>query len=324
VAVEEAVAGIALNQGREHVAVRVTNMGDRPIQVGSHYHFIETNAALQFDRMQAYGKRLGVAAGTSVRFEPGETRTVTLVAIAGNAVVHSGNGITGGAVADSGRAEALARVEAGGFGNVVDPDPPAPEPVVLSRPHYAALYGPTRGDRIRLGDTCLHLAVEHDYLADHYGDECVFGGGKTIREGMGQAAGVDDAGSLDLVITNAVVVDAVAGIIKGDIGIKGTSIVGIGKAGNPDVMSGVHPNLVIGVNTEVIDAGNKIVPMKPLPLGLPHCSAAAPGRRQGPTLPHALPRQFTLPACSKPPTGCLSILPSQGRETPHFPADSPM
>jgi urease alpha subunit len=87
----------------------------------------------------------------------------------------------------------------------------------------------------------------------------VFGGGKTIREGMGQAAGVDDAGSLDLVITNAVVVDAVAGIIKGDIGIKGTSIVGIGKAGNPDVMSGVHPNLVIGVNTEVIDAGNKIV-----------------------------------------------------------------
>lgn len=176
VAVEEAVVGIALNQGREHVAVRVTNMGDRPIQVGSHYHFIETNAALQFDRMQAYGKRLGVAAGTSVRFEPGEIRTVTLVAIAGNAIVHSGNGITGGAVADSGRAEALARVEAGGFGNVVDPDPPAPEPVVLSRPHYAALYGPTRGDRIRLGDTCLHLAVEHDYLADHYGDDPRGGG----------------------------------------------------------------------------------------------------------------------------------------------------
>lgn len=250
---------IELNPDRRHCAVRVTNVGDRPIQVGSHYHFLEANAALRFDRGQAYGMRLAVPAGASVRFEPGETRTVTLVEIAGDQVVHSGNRLTGGAVTDECKAEAMARVAEGGFGHAEDPDPPTPQPLSLTRQHYASLYGPTTGDTLRLGDTCLKVAVEVDHLAPHYGDECVFGGGKTIREGMGQAAGIPDAGSLDLVITNALIIDPVLGIVKGDLGVRGTEIVGVGKAGNPDVMAGVDPNLIIGVNTEVIDAHGKIV-----------------------------------------------------------------
>ena len=79
------------NEGRETVSLKVTNAGDRPIQVGSHYHFVETNRALVFDRAVAYGKRLDIPAGTAVRFEPGETRTIALVAIAGRRVIRGGN-----------------------------------------------------------------------------------------------------------------------------------------------------------------------------------------------------------------------------------------
>lgn len=89
---------IVLNDGRDTVDVRVTNRGDRPIQVGSHYHFVETNRALDFDRRAAYGTRLDIPAGTAVRFEPGETRTVTLVAIAGARVIRGGNGWASGPV----------------------------------------------------------------------------------------------------------------------------------------------------------------------------------------------------------------------------------
>ncbi|MFL5276034.1 MAG: urease subunit alpha, partial [Myxococcales bacterium] len=106
----------------------------------------------------------------------------------------------------------------------------------LDRRHYADLFGPTTGDRVRLGDTNLVARVERD--ATTYGDECKFGGGKVLRDGMGQAAGVSDAEALDLVITNALVVDH-GGIYKADIGVKHGLIAGIGKAGNPDVMAGV-------------------------------------------------------------------------------------
>ena len=125
----------------------------------------------------------------------------------------------------------------------------------ISRSAYADIYGPTTGDKVRLGDTSLILKVEKDFAV--YGDECKFGGGKTIREGMGQAAGVGDAGALDCVITNALVVDY-TGIYKADIGIKGGLISAIGKAGNPDVMAGVSPNMVVGVTTEVI-AGEGLI-----------------------------------------------------------------
>jgi urease subunit alpha len=125
----------------------------------------------------------------------------------------------------------------------------------MKRSHYAEMFGPTTGDRVRLGDTSLVLEVERDDTV--YGDECKFGGGKTIREGQGQAAGVSEAEALDCVITNALVVDY-TGIYKADIGIKGGLIAGIGKAGNPDVMAGVTDGMIVGVTTEVI-AGEGLI-----------------------------------------------------------------
>src|SRR5438105_12173813 len=98
----------------------------------------------------------------------------------------------------------------------------------LSRARYAAIYGPTTGDRVRLGDTSLIAEVERDFTS--YGDECKFGGGKVLRDGQGQQAGVADA--LDCLITNALILDY-TGIYKADIGIKNGRIAGIGKAGNP-------------------------------------------------------------------------------------------
>lgn len=120
----------------------------------------------------------------------------------------------------------------------------------ISRDRYAELFGPTTGDRVRLADTSLVIEVERDTTV--YGDECVFGGGKTLRDGLGMAPGVTAAdGALDLVITNVVLMDPVQGIVKTDIGIKDGKIVGIGKAGNPGLMAGVTPNLIISANTDV-------------------------------------------------------------------------
>ncbi|RMZ67529.1 urease [Pyrenophora seminiperda CCB06] len=163
VAVKGEAGTIKLNEGRKRIKLNVKSMGDRPIQVGSHYHFIETNPQLQFDRVRAHGYRLDIPAGTS---------------------------------------------------------------------------------------------VEKDMTK--YGDECAFGGGKTLRDGMGQAGGRSDKDSLDTVITNALIIDW-TGIYKADIGIKDGAIVGIGKAGNPDVMDGVDPNLVVGSCTDVIAGEHKIV-----------------------------------------------------------------
>lgn len=106
---------LELNAGRESIALSVTNLGDRPIQVGSHYHFIETNASLRFDRAKAYGKRLDIPAGTAVRFEPGETKTVKLAEIAGKRVIRGGNNLADGPVSPENKTAALARVKAAGF-----------------------------------------------------------------------------------------------------------------------------------------------------------------------------------------------------------------
>jgi urease subunit gamma/beta len=108
---------VELNVGRIGIELPVTNLGDRPIQVGSHYHFIETNASLQFDRAKAYGKRLNIPAGTAVRFEPGETKTVKLVEIAGKKVIRGGNNLANGKVSAVGKKAALKRVKAKGFAN---------------------------------------------------------------------------------------------------------------------------------------------------------------------------------------------------------------
>lgn len=121
---------------------------------------------------------------------------------------------------------------------------------------YADMFGPTQGDRIRLADTDLIIEVEKDFTV--YGDECKFGGGKSIRDGMGQSSSTARTdGCLDLVITNALIIDY-WGIVKGDIGIRDGKIVGIGKSGNSGVMDGVDPKLIIGASTEVI-AGEGLI-----------------------------------------------------------------
>jgi len=129
----------------------------------------------------------------------------------------------------------------------------------IPRRTYADLYGPTKGDRIRLADTQLIIEIEKDFT--HYGDEITFGGGKVIRDGMGQSSGAlreGKNGTLDVVITNAVILDH-WGIVKADIGIKNGRVVKVGKAGNPDTMDGVDPELVVGAGTEVIAGENLIV-----------------------------------------------------------------
>ena len=108
---------LELNAGRETLTLKVANKGDRPIQVGSHYHFVETNRALFFDRVKSYGMRLDIPAGTAVRFEPGETKTVQLVAIAGNKVIRGGNYLANGPVNDAGRAQVAAVSAQHGFGH---------------------------------------------------------------------------------------------------------------------------------------------------------------------------------------------------------------
>ncbi|GIH09583.1 urease subunit alpha [Rhizocola hellebori] len=126
----------------------------------------------------------------------------------------------------------------------------------LSRDRYAALYGPTAGDRVRLADTNLMIEIEEDRCFG--GDEAVFGGGKVIRESMGQSRVTRAEGALDTVITGAVVLDH-WGIVKADVGIRDGRIVALGKAGNPDTMNGVHPALIIGPSTEVIAGNGKIL-----------------------------------------------------------------
>lgn len=125
--------------------------------------------------------------------------------------------------------------------------------VTIPRRQYVELFGPTVGDRFRLADTNLVVEVEHDHNAARYGDEAVYGGGKTVRDGMASDPTATAAsGALDLVITNAVVLDPVLGVVKGDIGVKDGRIAGVGKAGNPHTQDGVDPALVIGPGTEVV------------------------------------------------------------------------
>ncbi|MFI1801306.1 urease subunit alpha [Streptomyces sp. NPDC020379] len=130
----------------------------------------------------------------------------------------------------------------------------------LSRAAYADLFGPTAGDRIRLADTDLLIEIEEDRSGGpgHAGDEAVFGGGKVIRESMGQSRATRADGAPDTVVTGAVVLDH-WGVVKADIGIRDGRITGIGKAGNPDTMDGVHPDLVIGPETEIIAGNGKIL-----------------------------------------------------------------
>ncbi|KAE8023675.1 hypothetical protein FH972_009347 [Carpinus fangiana] len=255
---------ITLNHGRKAVILSVVNTGDRPVQVGSHYHFIEVNPYLAFDRLKAYGMRLNIPAGTATRFEPGETKSVILASIGGKKVIRGGNGIADGpfdhakygtVVMEAVSSRGFRHLEATDVSEGVTGEHSALTKII-SREEYANMYGPTTGDKIQLGDTDLHAEIERDFAI--YGDECVFGGGKVLRDGMGQSCGHPSADSLDAVITNAVIIDY-SGIFKADIGIKDGLIVSLGKAGNPDIMDGVCQNMIIGVNTEVIAGEGMIV-----------------------------------------------------------------
>ncbi|EKX36983.1 hypothetical protein GUITHDRAFT_116849 [Guillardia theta CCMP2712] len=227
----DAPGSLILNKDRESVSITVTNLADRPIQVGSHYHFVEANSRLEFDRGLAYGKRLNITAGTAVRFEPGESKVVSLVAIGGNKVIRGGNNIVDGPYSPSNVEEIVKRCAEKGFKHkpqdVTHTQKKAKTEVTIDRKHYADIFGPTTGDKVHLGDTGLVIEVEKDYTV--YGDECKFGGGKVVDY---------------------------TGIYKCDIGIKDGKIAGIGKAGNPD---GVTPGMTVGPGTEAIAGEGSIV-----------------------------------------------------------------
>lgn len=128
----------------------------------------------------------------------------------------------------------------------------------ISRKEYASLFGPTIGDKIRLGETDLYIEIEQDLRG--YGDESVYGGGKSLRDGMGANNQCSrDQGVLDLVITNVTIVDAKLGVIKADVGIKDGLISGIGKSGNPAIMSGVTPGMTVGLSTDAISGEHLIL-----------------------------------------------------------------
>jgi urease beta subunit len=203
---------VIANEGRREIEIEIANTGDRPIQVGSHFHFFEVNRALRFDRAAAFGMRLNIPAGTAVRFEPGDTKKISLVEIVS---------------------------------------------LKIPRRQYADLYGPTTGDRVRLADTELFIEIEKDLTTP--GEEAKFGGGKACatawanprrrpcrrrrsRSGHHQCSDRRPRRNR-----------------KADIGIRGGRIVGIGKAGNPDIMSGVTSGMIIGAGTEVIAGEGKIV-----------------------------------------------------------------
>ena len=128
----------------------------------------------------------------------------------------------------------------------------------MSRQQYADLYGPTVGDQIRLGNTDLYVEIEKDLRV--YGDEAVYGGGKTLRDGMGMDNQLTSAaGALDLVITNVTILDPLLGVVKADVGVRNGRIAGIGKAGNPSTMEGVSPDLAVGPATDAISGEHCIL-----------------------------------------------------------------
>lgn len=248
---------IKMNIGRKTKMLKVTSICDRPIQIGSHYNFLEANKYLIFDRKQAYGMRLNKPSGTSIRFEPGETKLVPLVEIGGRRIIRGGNNLCNGPFDVNSLPDIMKKVKERGFGHEEQRDVQPSGICSMPRLQYAMTYGPTVGDKVRLGDTSLIIEVTKDLT--YYGDECKFGAGKVLREGMGQESNVTSEKYLDCVITNALIVDAVTDIIKADVGIKDGRIVGIGKAGNPDVMDKVDPYMSIGVGTEAISGEGLIL-----------------------------------------------------------------
>lgn len=244
---------IIANKDKKILKITVANTGDRPIQVGSHTHFSEANKALEFDREKSLGFHLNISAGTSIRFEPGESKHVQLVEFGGTKTIYGFSGMVSGNL-DEKRNDAIKKLHENGFKNSLEDTTEEQGSLEIPRNRYVELFGPSKGDKVRLADTDLILEVEEDLIK--HGDELVFGGGKSARDGLGQASGVLRDQSADLVITNAVIVDAKLGIIKADIGIKDGKILGVGNAGNPDVMDDV--DIIVSSNTEIISGEHTI------------------------------------------------------------------
>ncbi|KAL7669594.1 hypothetical protein ACOME3_010241 [Neoechinorhynchus agilis] len=236
---------IDLNPNKlETRTVTVVNSSDSKIIVGSHFHFIEVNKALQFDRSVAYGMRLSIPAGTSFEFP-------ACFAIGGERIVRGGNWVCDGPLTDEALKKSIKNMRKRGFSHKLSNESQERPPgAVMPRSIYVQQYGPTTGDLIKLGDTNLFVEVEHDLTV--HGDEAVHGIGKVIREGMGQMANARNDRALDTVITNVVIIDAVLGVIKADIGIREGLIVNIGNAGNPHTMEHVTDGLIIGLGTNII------------------------------------------------------------------------
>ena len=244
---------IIANKGKKTIKLKVSNTGDRPIQVGSHTHFSETNKALEFDREKSLGFHLNVPSGTSVRFEPGDSKNVEVVEFGGTKTIFGFSGLVSGDL-ESKKQEAIKNINENNFKNITENVEYESNPLEISRNRYVELFGPTVGDKVRLADTELVMEIEKDMIK--YGDELVFGGGKSARDGLGQASGVLREESADLVITNAMIIDPVLGIIKADIGIKDGKILGVGNAGNPNVMDDI--DIVVSSNTEIISGEHTI------------------------------------------------------------------
>ena len=241
---------VELNAGRDDTSSSpVTNRGDRPIQVGSHYHFVETNRALEFDRARG------------VRHAPRHSRRAPRCASsrARRKTVHArrDRGRTRHPRRQRARRRAGRRASATRRG-LATPARRREQPMShrIDRRHYADIYGPTTGDRVRLGDTGLVAEVEQRRDAST-ATSASSAAARCCATAWARPPASRDADALDCVITNALIVDW-TGIYKADVGIKGGRIAGIGKAGNPDVMAGVTPGMIVGVTTEAI-AGEGLI-----------------------------------------------------------------
>jgi len=244
---------IIANKGKKTIKLKVSNTGDSPIQVGSHTHFSEANKALEFDREKSLGFHLNVPSGISVRFEPGEAKHVEVVEFGGTKTIFGFSGLVSGDL-ESKKEEAIKNINENNFKNISENIKDESNSLEIPRNRYVELFGPTVGDKVRLADTELVIEIEKDLIK--YGDELVFGGGKSARDGLGQASGVLREESADLVITNAMIIDPILGIIKADIGIKDGKILGVGNAGNPNVMDDI--DIVVSSNTEIISGEHTI------------------------------------------------------------------
>ncbi|CAF3411257.1 unnamed protein product [Rotaria socialis] len=227
---------IMINGDRDSIFITVTNESSELISIGSHFHFIEANRHLAFDRTLAYGMRLNIPAGDILTFNPGEQKEAPIIPIGGQRIIHGGNGLFDGPVTD----ENLKKNQKN-----------------LRKNNFLHVDEKNSLEKILLGDTNLMVQIDADLTT--YGEECTFGLGKVLREGMGQASNIRNDIALDTVITNVVIIDAIAGIIKADVGIKDGIIAGVGKAGNPQTMTGVTAGMVIGVGTEVIQGESLIL-----------------------------------------------------------------